>query len=296
MAKASKVQIGSHNLQTNQFNAVDVKKTKPGTAQGRQMRDNIIESYLAASPEQRKAGDRWYEQAHRAAVHVATGIDPNSTTAKAHHRARYTPPAAQEDIDTAAGAIARLSPSNPAGMRWQDPQSGRLENAGAAHAVKKMTPAQVDTFRNTRRVPRGAEDVRKAAGYAVERAHEMFQGHRTPEDDMVTGTTPKGKPKDIRKKIGSFYQNIRDPKGSNAATVDTRSHDIAVGVHGLGWQDPRGLSAVGRYRNIEQAHQEATEVLKHMTDNPDLKPHQVQATSWLANYDQVRGSRHDPYG
>jgi hypothetical protein len=136
--------------------------------------------------------------------------------------------------------------------------------------------------------------VRKAGSYAVNEAHNIFQGHRTPEESMVEGTSPKGKKTDTRKKIGSFYQNIRDPKGSQAATVDSRSHDIAVGEKGLGWTTRRGLSSVGRYRNLENAHVEATHILRDMTDNPRLMPHQVQATSWLNDYDQVNARKKRP--
>lgn len=263
---------------TEPFKPIDVKSLGPKDFERHV--SNVMNSYLAATPDQRKTGHRWYETAHRAAVHVARGIDPDSPGAKAQHRARYTPPADAGEVDRASAAIARLSPSSPAGMSWQDTQ-GRLMNARAAHEVSDMSGEEVAKFSASRERPEGTYAVHHAGGYAVEHAHALLRKETTPEADMLTRPGKKG-PVDTRKKIGSFYQNITDPKHSESVTVDGRSHDIAIGQR-LPWTSDRGLDTKARYGYFEAVHQEATRRLQRLTDNPGLRGHQVQATSWIAD-------------
>jgi hypothetical protein len=73
-------------------------------------------------------------------------------------------------------------------------------------------------------------------------------------------------------KTGHFYRNITGD--SDSATIDGRSHDIALGEHHT-WDTERGLSAKGRYQYFVDTHAEARDKLGMRSASA------VQATSWI---------------
>jgi len=201
-----------------------------------------------------------------------------------------------------AGAIAALSPSSPAGMDWE-------HNPTAAYEAQSLTSAQVGHFRtaddalgkvskavgasrtaknsgtasdvrdatrhaakmgeeykvasDTARAPLEGTSLKHAGNKAILKAHSILSGEVSPEKALP-----------MKAKTGHFYTNINEPDNETAATVDGRSHDIAVGKH-LPWDTQRGLQAQGRYKYFNDTHVEAAHALGMRS------PSSVQATSWI---------------
>lgn len=271
--------------------------------------NNILATYDAATPEQKHAGARFYPQAHRAASAIAQGIAPGvlpngHATTPASRLGVYRPPGtSKDDVNRAAAKIAILSPSMPAGMRWD-------ENAQAAHEIGGVSDDTIAGLREahgalqtkqhasgllkslqgtgSRAEVKAAKSVLGAAqaDYAdksaiaraplegtqlvhagissILRAHDVHTGASTPEQALP-----------MKNKTGAFYQNIADPAHSERAVIDGRSHDIAHGAT-LGWTTNRALSAAGRYSHFEQAHQQAATAR-------GVSPMTMQATTWIAD-------------
>ena len=249
--------------------------------------NRIVSSYLAASPEQQHQGKTWYRKAHRAAVTVANGEAPGvGNYTKAMKRGVYRQPGVtQEHVERAAGAIARLSPSMPAGMDWE-------HNAQAAHEVGKLSDKQADAINQDRPGARrisGNTALHHAGGHAIGHARAILQGEVTPEEDLNEKVSHKtGKTTDVRKKAGSFYRNIANPMHSPEVTVDARSAGVASGKR-VGFEDVSrevGKLEGSRYKGYEGDYQEATGIInQHLAQagKPPVLPHHVQAGSWLAD-------------
>lgn len=77
-------------------------------------------------------------------------------------------------------------------------------------------------------------------------------------------------------KVRSFFDNIADPDRSNAVTVDRHAFDIALGTIGDPIARSRTLERVGVYAFISEAYRVVAADL-------GLKPHQVQAATWVAH-------------
>jgi hypothetical protein len=248
--------------------------------------NRIVSTYVSSTPEQQKSGKTWYRQAHRAAVTVANGEDPGiGNNTPAMKRGVYRKPGVtDEHVDRAAGAIARLSPSMPAGMDWE-------HNAQAAHETGKLNDNQAD--RINRGLPgaryiRGNSSLHHAGEHAIVHAHGILKGDVSPEEDL-NQTPGRSGPLDARKKAGSFYRNIKDPMHSNEVTVDARAVGIAAGKR-VGFKDvapQAGKMEGGRYKDYEGAYQDATSIinshLEQAGKTANLMPHHVQATTWLAD-------------
>lgn len=249
--------------------------------------NRIVSTYMSSTPEQQHSGNVWYRQAHRAAVTVAKGEDPGiGNNTKAMKRGVYRPPGLTDDsVDRAAGAIARLSPSLPAGMNWE-------HNAQAAHEVSKLSDSQVSAINKdsaARKVP-GTSSLKHAGGSAIVHAHAILSGKVTPEADLNQKPGAHG-PVEDRQKIGTFYHNIKSAC-SNEVTVDARSAGITVGKR-IGFQDVAeqvGKLGGQRYHDFEAAHQDATDIInQHLAQQgktAKLTPPAVQATTWLADKSQ----------
>lgn len=275
-------------LSTQQF-TIDKSAGKNLDVQEHANRVNrIVSTYMSATPEQQQAGRTWYRQAHRAAVTVAKGEDPGiGNNTKAMKRGVYRPPGLSDDaVDRAAGAIARTSPSMPAGMDWE-------HNSQAAHEVGKLSDEQASAITrggddNTARYIQGNSSLHHAGSYAITHADAILKGKVTPEADLNQKQGKTG-PLDDRAKIGTFYHNIKDPMHSNEVTVDARAAGIAAGKR-VGFEDvaPRvGKLGGQRYKDYERAYQDATDVinshLEQAGKTANLKPHMVQAGAWLAD-------------
>ncbi len=251
--------------------------------------NRIVSTYMSSTPQQRHAGTTWYGKAHRAAVTVAKGEDPGvGYYTKAMKRGVYRPPGlSDEKVDRAAGAIARLSPSMPAGMDWE-------HNAQAAYETGKLSDEQVSDINkdSSKRYVPGTTSLKHAAGAAIVHAHAILTGKVSAEEDLNTKPGAHG-PLPDRQKIGTFYHNIKAAGHSNEATVDARSAGITAGKR-LGFHDvaPQVGSLRGeRYMDYERAHQDATEVInQHLAQvgkTANLTPPRVQATTWLADKEDL---------
>lgn len=252
--------------------------------------NRIVSTYLAATPEEQKAGRTWYRHAHRAAVTVAKGEEPGiGSYTKAMKRGVYRPPGlTDEAVDRASGAIARLSPSMPAGMDWE-------HNAQAAHEVGKLTDEQADAIKRGEPGARyQGEGIKHAGSEAILHARSILKGEVSPERDLNQAPGKKGMLA-AREKIGSFYRNVRDPLHSREVTVDARAVGVAAGKR-VGFRDigPQvGKMAGKRYLGYERAYQDATDIINdHLAhaaavagQRPPrpLLPHMVQAGGWLAD-------------
>jgi hypothetical protein len=274
-------------VSTQQGFTIDKSQGKSLSMQEHANRVNrIVSTYLASSPEQQRSGRTWYKKSHRAAVTVAKGEDPGiGTYTPAMKRGVYRPPGlTDEKIDRAAGTIARLSPSMPAGMNWE-------HNAQAAYEVGKLTDPQVSAISHSgdraRYVP-GNSSLHHAGEHAIVHAHAIATGQTTPEADLNQKAGSHG-PIDDRKKAGSFYRNIKDPLHSTEVTVDARAVGIAAG-HRVGFKDvaeQAGSMSGQRYKDYEHAYQDATDIVNAHLDQAGktakLAPHMVQATTWLTD-------------
>jgi hypothetical protein len=300
------------NLNHDQFHPLDVKNVSP--EEHERHVSNIVDSVRAASPSERRAGARFYPRAHRDATRVGLGLNPGKqpyggTGAERPGRDRMPKDVAARHVadpksfDTStrrgAGAIAALSPSSPAGMDWE-------HNPTAAHEVWGLTTEHVAKFRaadeasgvaskatgalgKAKRQKSGVREAQAASdtaksGYAaasaearpaldssvglrhagnkaILRAHSILSGEQTPEEALP-----------MKAKTGHFYENIAG--ADDKATVDGRSHDIALGEHHP-WDTSRGLGAAGRYKYFNDAHVEARDQLGMRSTSA------VQATSWI---------------
>jgi len=249
--------------------------------------NRLVSTYMASSPEQRRQGNEWYNSAHRAAVTVAKGEEPGvipegKLETRAIKRGVYKPPSVSDEaVERASGAIARLSPSMPAGMSWR-------HNPQAAYEASKLSPEEVSKVTAGKR-PR-TEGLKHAGAYAVEHASAILRGDVTPEEDLNQHIGRTGKVLDSRGKIGSFKRNITDPAHSREVTVDARSAGIAAGKRVSFDEVGKVLGVLHgqRYRDYEAAHQEATDIVnQHLkaAGSPPIMPHQLQATTWIADKD-----------
>jgi hypothetical protein len=255
--------------------------------------NRLISTYNAATPEQRHSGATWYSGAHRAAVTVASGRDPGvvpegQRSTKAIKQGVYRPPGVgTADVERAAGVIARLSPSMPAGMNWEN-------NPRAAHELYKMTPGQraaaseVSAKGSAARRVNGNTSLQHSGGSHIAHATAILEGHETPEENLNQTIGRRGDRLDTRKKAGSFMRNIASPSTSHEVTVDARSAGIAS-HHRVGFSEVAkdlGNLAGARYHDYEAAHQEAAGIInQHLkaAGKPPIMPHQLQATTWIAD-------------
>lgn len=77
------------------------------------------------------------------------------------------------------------------------------------------------------------------------------------------------------KKVRAFYNCIFCPESSESVVVDRHAFDIAEGQYKNKEDDRRGpLGRNGVYEEISAAYVRAAEIL-------NLRPHQVQAVTWL---------------
>jgi hypothetical protein len=245
--------------------------------------NRIVSTYMASSPEQRHAGNRWYSQAHRAATTVAKGEDPGiGFNTPAMKRGVYRPPSVSgEDVRKQSGVIAALSPAMPAGMTWK-------ENPRAAYELNQASDSERD--RLAHQGERASTPALKHAGGAhVKTANRILDGEDPEETFDFVRQNKSGAPMpDAHKKRGAFYRNIADPSNSTNSTVDFRSAGIAAHFRSGTADISKDLGTLSgqRYKDYEGAHQEATDVInQHLAQagTPQLQPHQVQATTWLAD-------------
>lgn len=238
------------------------------------MRDNIVQTYLAATPDEHRLGERFYSRdAHGAARALAHGVDPSSDVGKVmratpHHSELATDAAKQdagwghsaanpkpqsalggymsERLHRAAGVLARLSPQT----EWET----NVRQAHEAFGMHENATQALSNVQNNVRDPSGKPNakgefprvqVRDDAGSkmelnkqpndAIRKAHEIATGKAQAEDYVAMDPTH-------RVKIGSFAHNIEHPDTSPHTTVDFRAHDIAQGQL-LSTSTDRGLSA-----------------------------------------------------
>jgi hypothetical protein len=195
--------------------------------------NRLLDTYAAATPQERSAGRTWYRNAHRAAVTVASGRNPGvipygKKDTPSIKQGVYRPPGVtQEHVTRAAGVIARLSPSMPAGMDYE-------HNPKAAHELYQMTPKQRETASGTSPAASAARRVRgnvglpHSGGMHIGHATAILEGHETAEENLNQKIGRRGDRLDVRKKAGSFMRNIASPATSHEVTVDARSAGIAA--------------------------------------------------------------------
>lgn len=301
------------NLNAKQFTPLAVSRKKGESVNPEitdRMTANHVASYDAATPEQHSAGMHFYPRAHRAAVTVAKGEEPGVIPAgqaqtKAMKRGVYRPPGLTDaHVQNAAARIAILSPSSPAGMDWE-------HNAQAAYEVGNMKPAAAKSVHEAAAALHGSQieagrlrglkgqpkavvnEQQRTADAATDYSHQLSEQSRTHLGGMALNhagvsaisrahnvATGKVSPTDAvpqEQKTGAFMQNIADPAKSMRATVDFRSHDIGYGAD-LPTKQSRGLSGTARYAVHEKSIQDAATMR-------GVKPHQLQATEWLADKD-----------
>ena len=172
------------------------------------MANRIVQTYLAASPAEHLAGQRFYSRnAHGAARALAAGFDPESdmgrflrtmpSPAERHsewdvtenrtdnvgrlyaHRERH-----EAKVRQAAGALARLSPQTS----WES-------NVAQAHEVYHLPDETVAGLFHDRREPlqtggRGGKPMalNKQTSRNIIHAHAIATGKETPEENITTGT------------------------------------------------------------------------------------------------------------
>jgi hypothetical protein len=264
---------------------------------------NVMASTQAAGPVEQQRGKNFYPMAHELAKSVGRGVDPSgalehgtpghvsrdyftgNTSALKEEIHDPTNTLQESRLKRGAGAISALSPAMPYEQRGKDDKVTSYNNAQAAHELHGVGEGEMTEIQRGNRAPLTGNPARanlnRQSGANISKAHDILNGYRDPDTAfstrtkaarLKTPTVPGGEP---TVKTGAFYGNIVNPTGSQRATVDGRSHDIAVGEE-LAWKTNRGLGAQGRYDYLEQVHQEAA---KRM----GMRPHEVQAISWLAD-------------
>lgn len=241
------------------FKPVNPKAVTP--AQREQQVQNVVHSVqAAATPSERRGGAQWYQRAHREAATLAAGANPLAPgrTRRAAKKAFGQLPESEQRARTnqSAGVLARLSPSG-GGMTWE-------KSVPAAHELGKMTDAQVDQVSRGNRSSLAGKNLRFASNRDIVSAHTIHTGENKPEDVLP-----------MKLKTGHFYKNIAEPGKGHGATIDARSHDIALGERHT-WDTNRGLQSAGRYKHFEDVHTEAAHRL-------GMSPEGTQATSWVAD-------------
>jgi hypothetical protein len=238
------------------------------------MRDNIVKTYLAATPAEHTLGERFYTRdAHGAARAMATGQNPSEGVGRVmretpHHQELATDAAKRdaswghsaanpkpqtplgahvaERVHRAAGVLARLSPQTEWETNVRQAHEAHHMSENATGALHNIATGAVDTSRKPNakgEFPRpevrndaGQKmDLNKQPNEAIRKAHEIASGKARPEDYVAMDPTH-------RVKIGTFAQNIEHPGTSPNVTVDFRTHDISVGKL-LSTSTARGLSA-----------------------------------------------------
>jgi hypothetical protein len=258
------------------FQKLDPKSVTPEEHQ--QHVQNVVNSYTSATPAEKRGGANWYKSAHRQAAHIGAGVDPGKPRSERRKEfGQYltsTGPAERaENTARAAATIARLSPSG-GGMNWE-------RNVPAAYEAGQMSHEDAAKVRSGDRSPLKGKNLRFASNQDVGKAHELAHGDKSPEEVLP-----------MHLKTGSFFKNINKPMSSQDVTVDARSHDIASGTRNK-WGTNLGLGSTGRYNYFADVHKEAARQL-------GMRPHQVQATSWVADkrhaQEQGVGAVHDAQG
>lgn len=239
------------------FKPIQPKQVTP--AEREQHVQNVVNSVQSATPSERRNGAQWYARAHRTAVTLAAGANPAApgrTRRTAMKDFAHKPPVEQhEAVNRAAGVMARLSPSG-GGMTYE-------RSIGAVHDLGKMTDRSIGQVNRGQRQSLTGSNLRFASNRDIVSAHAVLHGDAKPEDVLP-----------MKLKTGHFYKNISEP-GKHGATIDARSHDIALGER-HGWHTNRGLQSAGRYKHFEDVHGEAANRL-------GMTPDAVQATSWVAD-------------
>lgn len=274
--------------------------------------DNIVKTYNTATSEEKHSGYGWYAGAHREATRLAMSSEPGAQhPAKEGKRSVYTHGPSEAATHRQAGNIAALSPT----MDWNKnvqaakdvhglsgDQVGKLRQSVAmgkqvqdsARALKKMpqgTPehAAATEAHNTMqsasvslkaeaRAPLKGKALNLQSGENILKAHNIHSGALSPEEALP-----------ITRKTGQFYQQIANPRSSaGGATVDYRSHDIAMGAHHPLDAD-RGLTNQKRYDHFQEAHRVAAQTISQQSGLPH-SPHQVQAITWVADKRAMLGS------
>ena len=219
---------------------------------------NIVNSYLAGTPEQRSQGEEFYSHeasgSARSIAAAGVGVDPDSAVGHLFRTTRASDdqvslandhPVAERqrhNIRQAAGALARLSPQTS----WE-------LNVKQAHEASHLPQETVDELKKTgnREGLEGLHLNRQPTANVLA-AHAMLHDEMSPEESIPTGKK--------RQKVGSFFENIVDPHNSPHTTVDFRAHDISVGRL-LDTNADRGLSSRGRYDLLSDAHDRARDIL-----------------------------------
>ena len=265
---------------------------------------NVMASTQAAGPVEQQRGKNFYPMAHELSKSVGRGVDPSgalehgtpghvsrdyflgNTSALKEEIHDPTNTLQETRVKQGAGAVAALSPAMPWEQRGKDDKVTSYPNVQAAHELRGVSEGEMVEIQRGNRAPVAGNPARanlnRQSGANISKAHDILHGYRDPDMAFSTrskaartknpGPLPGGEP---TVKTGAFYGNIVDPTHSQRATIDGRSHDIAVGEE-LAWKTNRGLGAQGRYDYLEAVHQEAA---KRM----GMRPHEVQATSWLAD-------------
>lgn len=264
---------------------------------------NVMASTKAAGPTETQRGMHFYPMAHELSLSVGRHVDPSGALehgTPGHVSRDYftgNTAALKEEINDpsnklqetrlkrGASSVAALSPAMP--WEQRDAKTDKVTsypNAQAAHELHGVGEGEMVEIQRGNRAPLSGNPTRvnlnRQSGANISKAYDLQHGYREPDTAFSTRSkAARLKNPDIGSeptvKTGAFYQNIVDPTGSNRATIDGRSHDITVGEE-LAWKTNRGLGAQGRYDYLEAVHQEAA---KRM----GMKPHQVQAISWLAD-------------
>lgn len=210
----------------------------------------------------------------------------------------------QPGIDRAAHTIAALSPSG-GGMTWREnPQAAHetykmspegakgVQKTAAAHVAARKAGSAVTTAKKAGEDTTAPQAAADAAQKTYKNTNVSARSHpdiaktnlkRTSTDTIATAhDIASGKQDEVNSEVKTqaFAQNIARPRhiagvgpASQRATVDGRSHNIAVGKD-LPWGTTIGLGAPSRYKVTEQAHQLAAQRTGQL-------PHQAQATSWI---------------
>lgn len=236
---------------------IDVKAMTPEIKE--QQTQNVVKSVKAASPSERRAGMRWYQDAHRQVVHLAAGVpahqqqfEPGSAPKSERripgtgrglealrgalsgggiHDANRPSP---EAMGRESGSVAALSPA----MDWE-------KNIQAAQEIHGLSAHEVGTMRDSVRDMRAAQGAERAA-----RAAAKTHGEGSPEHSaaMEASQTAQATYQASKAAARAPLQG----KALNNQSTDNiiKAHDIHTGAKTPEEALPMGIKTGNFHRNI----------------------------------------------
>jgi ribosomal protein S18 acetylase RimI-like enzyme len=205
---------------------IDARAEKLGMPSVDQMEASLTDAYNSATPEQRKAGMEWYEDAHRASTALAEAggfeLDQVSAVMAVNSPTRHwdTNKAVGAELVTVIGKDEPFSIDAEMGARLRPPI------AAGTYRPSDLTPSQVafghPGLRSGALAAKYGLSSDARSGFGRDHYGQMADGISVLRRDMTPDQALTGV------KVRNFYNNIYDPR-AGGVTVDDWAYKAALG-------------------------------------------------------------------